>query len=77
MDFYSVICLGHTLKQPLIGPSSELVDRLEPHALFTPGLPHRAAVPGCTVLVGRGGGVPGVVQAGWVWEGTIPGTHPP
>ena len=32
MDINSVINLGNTRKQPLIGPSSELVDRLEPTA---------------------------------------------
>ena len=34
MDVNSVIYLGHSPKLPLIGSSSELVDRSEPHASF-------------------------------------------
>ena len=34
MDIPKVIYLGHTLKQPLIGPPSELVDGFEPHGLI-------------------------------------------
>ena len=34
MDFHSVITLGHTSKQPLIGPSSELSYGYEPHDLI-------------------------------------------
>ena len=34
MDPESVITLGHSARQPLMCPASELVDRLEPHGLI-------------------------------------------
>ena len=37
MDFWSVIMLGHTREQPLIRPSSELVDGIEPHGIKQSG----------------------------------------
>ena len=58
MDIYSVIGLGHTRNVPLIGRSSELVDGLEPHDQFLPGVltarvdDDGGRVEGCT----RGGG---------------------
>ena len=64
MDYYKVIYHGHSAKQPLIGPSSELGDGLEPHARFRStvrGVRHGssgAGREGCT----RGG-------AGWVVPG--------
>ena len=72
-DILSVITLGHTLRLPLMCPSSELVDGSEPHGQ------KRSA--GCSVstsrVVGRGGGVPGV-GCGWVGAGggVLP-TQPP
>ena len=57
MDIFSVIYLGHMLKQPLIRSSSELGDRLEPHDWF---MDVRAAAGCMTAVRGRGGGVPGV-----------------
>ena len=72
MDTYSVIYLGHTRKQPLIGSSSELVDGSEPHGQFTLSVRHALHADGVPV----GGGVPGVVQTGWYREGAIPGTQP-
>ena len=72
-DFYSVITLGKHLKQPLIRPSSELADRLEPHDLIYSAVP---VVRQCWV---PGGGVAGVYP-GWglggYQEGAIPGTQP-
>ena len=72
MDIKKVIILGHTLKQPLIQASGELVDGLEPTAIWTTPAGYLHAVR--TLSVGEGctrGGAAWVVQ-----EGTIPGTHP-
>ena len=64
MDSYSVIELGHTAKQPLIWPPSELGDGLEPH-----GLIYTVRSPcGMYSTSGmQGGGVPGM--GGWVGTG--------
>ena len=48
----SVITLGHTPKQPLIGPRSELVDGFEPHGY----IPLVRAAAGCMTAVRGGGG---------------------
>ena len=68
--------LGHSLKQPLMCPASDLADGFEPHDMFylrdtardidSSGEPDRR---------GRGG-VPGVVRLGGYREGAIPGTSP-
>ena len=36
MDIPKVIYLGHSPRQPLIRPPSELVDRFEPHGIILP-----------------------------------------
>ena len=73
----SVITLGHTLKEPLIRPSSELVDGLEPHDYEPSGVQHGVAPDGELGAVGR-------VYPGWcsrVGGGrVVPGiapSHPP
>ena len=61
----SVITLGHNVKQPLIRPSSELVDGYEPHDLIYSGyMTVRQLCDAGTCSVGWEG-VPGV-GAGWV-----------
>ena len=69
----SVITLGQTVKQPLIRPPSELSYRYEPHGLIYLS-PRPGVADDDTVAASRG--VPGVVQAGWVPGGGIPGTNP-
>ena len=71
MDFYKVINLGHSPKQPLIQSSSELSDGLEPHATL------RVTPDGAAgyAKVRVGGGVPGVVQEWGTRRGAIPGTN--
>ena len=74
----SVISLGHTANVPLIGPSSELGYRFEPHDHIYSAVPRRGsavASPGYGV---GGRGVPGVCGS-WVGAGRgIPdhGTQP-
>ena len=60
MDINSVIYLGHTIEQPLIRPSSELSDGLEPH-----GLIYSVRQDGHATDVQRGGGR---VYPGWCGE---------
>ena len=69
----SVIYLGHTSKEPLMWPGSELVDGLEPHGLILQWRQPRAYPATCTRVRE---GVPGVVGLGGYWEGGIPGTQP-
>ena len=73
MDISKVIYLGHSAKQPLIWPSTELSDGFEPHGHIT----HRV-VPGKRVPVAAvgGRGVPGVGWLGGYLGGAIPGTQP-
>ena len=74
MDPESVINVGHSAKQPLIRPRSELADGLEPHDQFY--LRYTAVV---LTYWYRGSveGVPGVRWLGGYWEGSIPGTTQP
>ena len=71
--FWSVITLGHMVKQPLIRPPSELADGSEPHGLFTPSV--RTA---CTGRVDpwREEVYPGWRELGGYREGGIPGNPP-
>ena len=73
MDPESVIHLGHKAKQPLIRPTSELTDGLEPHDHIYSAVHHCTRTYGDQRHVGRG--VPGV---GWVGagEGYYPPTQP-
>ena len=61
------------VKLPLMCPPSDLADGLE-----SPGINQsvRPAVGSVQLGAWWGGGVPGVVQLGWVLEGAIPGTQP-
>ena len=72
----SVITLGHSRKQPLIRPRSELSDGFEPH-----GLKQSVRTAACTHVAGHGDQqASGEVYPGWGgWVGTrgaIPGTNP-
>ena len=73
MDIISVINLGHTAKQPLIGLPSELSYRLEPHGLI---LQYVSAGVGTGGAVGRGGVYPGWCGQVGTRRGSIPGTQP-
>ena len=67
MDPISVITLGHKANVPLIGPSSELVDGLEPHGIFHHGPRGRRR----SQLGDMGGrGVPGAAVS-WVPGGVL------
>ena len=66
MDIISVISLGQLVKQPLIGPSSELVDGSEPHDHIYPRV-LTARVDDDGGVDGRG--VPGVGRLGGYQEG--------
>ena len=73
MDPWSVIYLGHTLKQPLIEAPSELSYRLEPHGHIYTSV--RQSRPLSQRAWWEG------VYPGWCWlggymEGAIPGTQP-
>ena len=70
MDSQSVIGLGHSPKQPLMRPSSDLSYGLEPHDHI---YPRDTAVPVDHVDDAGSGGVPGVVRLGGYPEGCIPG----
>ena len=66
LDSNSVIYLGHTVKQPLIGSPSELTYRLEPHDhIYSSDMTPRAA----DVAPAGERVYPGCAAAGWVWEG--------
>ena len=72
----SVITLGHSSKEPLIRPPSELGDGFEPHDLiYSAGLTVRGVLLHLPGTASRGG-VPGVVQLGGYLGGAIPGTQP-
>ena len=72
----SVITLGHMSKEPLIGPSSELVDRFEPHDHILPGLRTACSVMTVPGVGGEGRGVPGVGAGRWVPGGCYTGYQP-
>ena len=66
----SVIILGHTVNVPLMWSPSELIDGLEPHALFLLAVAPRTAVREYTAGGDAGrrctrGGAAGWVPGGW------------
>ena len=73
MDLNKVIYLGHSAKEPLMCPPSELAYGSEPHDHIW-SMVHRGVQSG--TLASGEVGVPGVVQLGGYREVAIPGTNP-